>query len=72
MMVCAHCKFPIEEKLIGCGDDTVQKFAHPECYYRKRSEGLETAIKIVLQNIEGNQDCDKVLRQALWASGRAL
>lgn len=38
--LCIHCGLPIEGAMIGAGDGTGQKFAHPECYYRKDAERL--------------------------------
>lgn len=35
---CNICTLPLAGVMIGDGDGTGQKFAHPDCYYKKRME----------------------------------
>jgi hypothetical protein len=38
---CDICELPLTGEMIGNGDGTGQRFAHPDCYYRKQSERYE-------------------------------
>jgi len=42
---CCLCNIRIYGTMIGAGDGTGQKFAHPECYYRMRVVELESAAE---------------------------
>ncbi len=37
---CNICGLPLTGSMIGNGDGTGQKFAHPDCYYRKKADAL--------------------------------
>lgn len=38
---CDICALPLEGTMIGNGDGSGQRFAHPECYYRQRCVEIE-------------------------------
>lgn len=43
--ICIFCELPIEGSMIGAGDGTGQKFAHPDCFWRDKAENLETTLQ---------------------------
>lgn len=51
-MKCDICHLPLEGTMIGCGDGTGSRFAHPSCYYRRESEAKDATIAALKQENE--------------------
>lgn len=46
--ICTICKTPIEDGvLMGDGDGTGQRFAHPACWYRRDYERLKRTLQVL-------------------------
>lgn len=54
LMSCDICKLSIfpSETFVGNGDGRGQRFAHSNCYYRKRSETLEEQLRLAMAGLE--------------------
>jgi hypothetical protein len=46
---CDICGFPLSGTMIGHGDGTGNRFAHPACYWQERAEKAEDALAAIAQ-----------------------
>ncbi len=55
LRTCDICGLPLAGSMIGNGDGTGQRFAHPECWYRKEADRWQAEAK----RLEGERDIFK-------------